>query len=184
VGALQGLAPDLVAYTGSVSKSLAPGLRLGWLVPPAAMFDDLVEAKRVADLGNAAPDQAALADFIRTGRYDRHLRLCQRTYRDRRDALRAALAAELPDVRTTGIAAGLHLIAEFPSGYGSAVSIVERAAGVGVRLYPAEDYAIGTKETVTFRRAEERLTQFVLGYSNLTPRRIVAGVRALAQALR
>ena len=188
VGALQGLAPDQVVYTGSVSKSLAPGLRLGWLVPPAALLADLVQAKRFTDLGNAAPDQAALADFIRTGRYDQHLRRCQRTYRERRDVLREALAKELPDVRTLGIAAGLHLIAQFPPENGSEASITARAARAGVGLHPAQEYA--TRRRVDGQSAGQDIgedagpARIVLGYANLTPRRITAGVEALARALR
>ncbi|HEV2635424.1 MAG TPA: PLP-dependent aminotransferase family protein [Actinocrinis sp.] len=203
VGAMQGLGPDQVAYTGSVSKSLAPGLRLGWLVPPPALYDDLVEAKRVSDLGNAAPDQAALADFIRTGRYDQHLRRCQRTYRDRRDALRSALARELPDVRVVGIAAGLHLIAQFPPTYGPASAIAERAARAGVRLHPVDGYAIGSRPAAgptgptgsaalarpaapaePVGQDESAWARIVLGYANLTGHRIADAVTAMAPHLR
>ena len=179
VGALQGLAPGLVAYTGSVSKSLAPGLRLGWLVPPAGLLDDLVEAKRMADLGCPVPDQAALADFIRTGRYDRHLRRCQRAYRDRRDVLRAALSRHLPDVRILGIAAGLHVIAEFPAHYGSAAHLVDSARAVGVSLYPVDSYQLGPKQP----EALGTPTRIVLGYADLTPRQIALGISALARAV-
>ncbi|MFC1421006.1 MocR-like pyridoxine biosynthesis transcription factor PdxR [Streptacidiphilus cavernicola] len=170
VGALQGLAPDLVAYTGSVSKSLAPGLRLGWLVPPAALLPELVEAKRVSDLGNSVADQAAFAGFLVGGRYDRQLRLCQRTYRERRDALIAVLAEVLPEVRISGIAAGLHLIAEFPYPVPA-----EACARAGVRLRPLSDYtASGTGGS----------GRFVLGYAHLTAAEITGAVNRLAEALR
>ncbi|HEY3867533.1 MAG TPA: PLP-dependent aminotransferase family protein [Actinocrinis sp.] len=180
VGALQGLAPDLVAYTGSVSKSLAPGLRLGWLVPPAGLLDELVEAKRMTDLGCPVPDQAALADFIRTGRYDRQLRRCQRAYRDRRDTLRTVLEHELPDVRILGIAAGLHVIAEFPARYGAAPDLVERARSAGVELYPVGSYQIGPGPLEASGTTPARI---VLGYANLTPRQIAVGIRALADTV-
>jgi GntR family transcriptional regulator / MocR family aminotransferase len=182
VGALQGLAPDLVAYTGSVSKSLAPALRLGWLVPPAGLLDDLVEAKRIADLGCAVPDQAALADFIQTGRYDRHLRRCQRAYRDRRDALRTALERELPDVRILGIAAGLHVIAEFSAHYGPAARLVECARSAGVQLYPVDSYRIGPTQPETLGTLGTP-ARIVLGYANLTLRQISAGISDLARAV-
>jgi len=74
VGALQGLRPDLVAHVGSVSKTLAPALRLGWLIAPAAWRARLFDARGSLDHGLPALEQLALADFITRGAYDRHLR--------------------------------------------------------------------------------------------------------------
>ncbi|GAA2508455.1 PLP-dependent aminotransferase family protein [Streptomyces gobitricini] len=111
VGALQGLDPERVVYTGSVSKSLAPGLRLGWMLVPESLADEVVERKRTMDLGNPSLDQAVLAHFITSGGYDRHLRRCRRAYRERRDALITALAEHFGGTEVSGIAAGLHVIA-------------------------------------------------------------------------
>ncbi|MHA6758773.1 MocR-like pyridoxine biosynthesis transcription factor PdxR [Streptacidiphilus sp. PAMC 29251] len=173
VGALQGLAPDLVAYTGSVSKSLAPGLRLGWLVPPARLLPALVEAKRVSDLGNSVAEQAAFAGFLRGGRYDRQLRLCQRRYRERRDALIGALAAVLPEVRISGIAAGLHLIAEFPTALPPEV-----CARAGVRLRPLSDYTASAAPAP--EPSAPTPQRFVLGYAHLGTTEIIDAVKRLA----
>ncbi len=175
VGALQGLDPEHVAYTGSVSKSLAPGLRLGWLLVPDGLAEEVVERKRVMDLGNPALDQALLARFVERGDYDRQLRRCQRAYRDRRDALVAALREHLPGVRVTGIAAGLHVIARLPgSRWGPQDVFLERAAAAGVALRPLSDYGPPAGPGVSL----------VLGYAHLTPARITEGVRLLADAVR
>ena len=96
IGALQGLRPDLVAHVGSVSKTLAPALRLGWLIAPRAWRDRLLEARASLDHGLPALEQLALADFITRGAYDRHLRRSGRAYRRRRDALIEALTRALP----------------------------------------------------------------------------------------
>ena len=96
VGALQGLRPDLVAHVGSVSKTLAPALRLGWLIAPPAWRARLLEARECLDHGLPALEQLALADFITRGAYDRHLRRSGRAYRRRRDALIEALTRALP----------------------------------------------------------------------------------------
>ena len=142
VGALQGLDPERVAYTGSVSKSLAPGLRLGWLLVPAALADEVVERKRTMDLGHPALDQALLARFVERGDYDRQLRRCQRAYRERRDALVAALDEHFPGTEVSGIAAGLHVIAALPRPVrapGAVPGAGRRRPGSTVR--PLTDYA-------------------------------------------
>ncbi|MFE6159203.1 PLP-dependent aminotransferase family protein [Streptomyces sp. NPDC056486] len=116
VGALQGLDPDRVVYLGTASKSLAPGLRLGWMVLPAPIAAEVIEAKGGAEWACGALDQLTLAEFITSGAYDRHVRGARLRYRRRRDQLVAALAARAPEVRATGIAAGLHAVLELPQG--------------------------------------------------------------------
>jgi GntR family transcriptional regulator/MocR family aminotransferase len=115
VPALQALDPTRVIYAGTASKSLAPGLRLGWCVLPP----DLVEpvAAAVLSLGGPAVsviEQLALAELLRSGRYDRHLRTLLTTYRRRRDLLVAALADGVPAVHVEGVAAGLKALVRLP----------------------------------------------------------------------
>jgi GntR family transcriptional regulator/MocR family aminotransferase len=116
VGALQGLDPDHVVYLGTASKSLAPGLRLGWLVVPPAIAPEVVAAKGRVDWSCGVLDQLTLAEFITSGAYDRHVRSARLHYRRRRDALVAELARRAPHVRATGIAAGLHVVLRLPPG--------------------------------------------------------------------
>ena len=92
VGALQGLAPAHVALLGTVSKSLAPAMRLGWIVCPPGLAEAVAEAKELDDRGSPGLDQLALAALIRSGRYDRHLRAMRARYADKRAALIEALA--------------------------------------------------------------------------------------------
>src|SRR5262245_39636420 len=108
VGTLQGLAPDRVISLGTVSKSLAPALRIGWLVAPGRLLGALAHGKNVADRGSPGLDQLALAILIESGRYDRHLRRARAEYAARREILLAALATHAPGVRVTGLAAGFH----------------------------------------------------------------------------
>ncbi|MFG1962808.1 PLP-dependent aminotransferase family protein [Nonomuraea sp. NPDC049028] len=116
VGCLQGLAPARVVLSGSVSKALAPGLRLGWVAAPAELAESMRQARGELDLGSPVIDQYALAHFLRTGGYDKHLRRMRREYRRRRDALVKAVAEHLPEVRVRGIAAGLHAYLDLPPG--------------------------------------------------------------------
>jgi GntR family transcriptional regulator/MocR family aminotransferase len=130
VGALQGLRPDLVVHVGSVSKTLAPALRLGWLISPPAWRDRFVTARESLDHGLPALEQLALADFISRGAYDRHLRRSGRAYRRRRDALIEALADVLGDATVTGAAAGLHIAVHIPDA--DEPALVERLRQAGV----------------------------------------------------
>ncbi|MEV6944655.1 PLP-dependent aminotransferase family protein [Streptomyces sp. NPDC051172] len=115
VGALQGLDPDHVAYAGTASKSLAPGLRLAWLVLPPDLAREAAKAKGHIDSCGAL-DQLTLAEFLTSGAYDRHVRAARLRYRRRRDALVAELARRAPQVSATGIAAGLHVVLRLPPG--------------------------------------------------------------------
>ncbi|MFI6862146.1 PLP-dependent aminotransferase family protein [Streptomyces sp. NPDC050421] len=172
VGALQGLDPEHVAYTGSVSKSLAPGLRLGWLLAPASMTDEIVDRKRTMDMGNPAVDQAVLADFIVRGGYDRQLRRCQRAYRERRDVLTKALAEHFPGTEVSGIAAGLHVIARLPERYGPEAEFIHRATEAGIALRLLSDCGDA--------RSTDGYVGLVIGYAHLPPADISRGVRLLA----
>ncbi|HEY6746476.1 MAG TPA: PLP-dependent aminotransferase family protein [Mycobacteriales bacterium] len=143
VGALQGLAPDRVVYAGTASKTLAPGLRLGWLVLPAPLLEPVVAAKVLADRQHGALDQLAMAAFVDSGGYDRHVRRRRLAYRGRRDRLVAALAEHAPRARVTGVAAGLHALVHLPPGRTEA-EVVAAAARRGLALEPLGLYATGS----------------------------------------
>jgi GntR family transcriptional regulator / MocR family aminotransferase len=128
VGALQGRDPGLVAYAGTTSKTLAPGLRLGWLATPPPLTAEVVAVKYTAEGQRGAMDQLALAELLRTGAYDRHVRRMRLRYRARRDHLVAALAEHVPGIRISGTAAGLHLLAELPPDGPSPDAVIEAAA--------------------------------------------------------
>ncbi|WP_062010570.1 MocR-like pyridoxine biosynthesis transcription factor PdxR [Streptomyces hygroscopicus] len=132
VGALQGLDPEHVVYLGTASKSLAPALRLAWMVVPDHLMDDLLAVKGTGEWQSGALDQLTLAEFIDSGAYDRHVRGMRMRYRRRRDQLVAALAERAPEVRITGIAAGLHAVLELPPG--TEWSVVRGAAWQGLAL--------------------------------------------------
>jgi GntR family transcriptional regulator/MocR family aminotransferase len=172
VGAVQGLAPDRVLYAGSVSKTLAPGLRLGWMVLPERLADAVVAAKASDDLGTPVVEQLALADFLERGELDRHLRRTRSVYRARRDALVAALAHELPGCLPGGVAAGLHLVVPLPDGADEAAVLAEaRARGVG--LYGLSEH-----------RIEPGPPALLLGYGRIAEPAIGAAVAELAAAVR
>jgi len=120
VGALQALAPDHVIYAGTASKTLTPGLRLGWLVLPARLEPHAAERSSITHAQAAAVEQLTLAEFIETGRYDRHIRRRRLEYRRRRDRLVAGLAHRTPELRVSGMSAGLHTVVNLPDGVAEA----------------------------------------------------------------
>jgi len=173
VGALQGIAPDRVVYVGSTSKTLAPGLRIGWMVLPAHLVGAVTLAKGLADTGSSVMDQIAFAQLLTSGSYDRHLRQMRRRYLARRNVLLGALSRYLPQARVLGAAAGVHLTVEFPSGY-SMNEMVLRAAEMRVRV---EALAPCYADPATAPPG------LMLGYANLTESQIISGVQTLARAV-
>jgi GntR family transcriptional regulator/MocR family aminotransferase len=171
LGALQGLAPDRVVYLGSASKTLAPGLRLGWLVLPASLIEAVTEAKLLDDFGSPTIDQLALARLIESAAYDRHLRKARRRNRARRDALLAAIAASLPAARVSGVSAGLHALVRLPCAV-DAQRLFERAARRSVGVYPLSMHMMSPRP---------KTDALVLGYAGLTEPAIAEGVRRLAE---
>ncbi|MGC5038357.1 PLP-dependent aminotransferase family protein [Streptomyces sp. DT190] len=154
VGALQGLDPDRVVYLGTASKSLAPGLRLAWMVLPPDLAEEAAAAKGGVDTCGVL-DQLTLAEFLTSGAYDRHVRATRLRYRRRRDALVAAVAARAPEARVTGIAAGLHVLLRLPPG--TEQSVVQAAHWRGLAVHGLTRYRHA--EAVT-----EPVDALVVGY--------------------
>jgi GntR family transcriptional regulator/MocR family aminotransferase len=135
VGALQGLDPERVVYLGTLSKSLAPGLRLAWAVVPAGLAGAVDGAlgphSQVSSL-----DQLVAADLLRSHSFDRHLARLRGTYRRRRDEFVARLSAAAPRVRVDGVAAGLHALVGWPAGVTTEAAVTAEAAARGIGVTP------------------------------------------------
>src|ERR1700722_9599092 len=134
VGVLQGLAPDRVFLIGTASKSLAPAVRMGWVLAPAGLADAVAAEKEMSDRGSCTLDQVALATLLTSGRYDRHLRRMRAVYAARRRALVAAFARHAPAVPLTGLAAGFHAVAHLPAAPGEA-AVIAAARDLGGGLH-------------------------------------------------
>jgi GntR family transcriptional regulator / MocR family aminotransferase len=173
VGALQGLDPERVVYAGSASKTLAPALRIGWLVLPASLVESVAAAKRLGDHQTDRIEQHAFADFLVRGELDRHLRRMRGSYRARRDALVQALAEELPETTVSGIAAGLHATVALPESDDES-AIVEEARRRRIEVGPmAENWA----------DPRGRPPTLLLGYGQIQEAAMRPAVRALAEAV-
>ncbi|GAA0817768.1 GntR family transcriptional regulator [Spirilliplanes yamanashiensis] len=176
VPALKAAMGEHVVYTGSVSKLLAPAMRIGWLLAPRRLHGALAAAKRNADLGNAALPQLVLAELMTSGALDRHLRLMRRRHIRRRDAMIAALAAHLPGAVVHGAAAGLHLMVTFPAGLPGGHADTDLAAAAlaaGVRVQP-----------LSWHRRLPGPPGLVLGYAAGSATQTTEGIRTIGAALR
>lgn len=174
VGALQGLAPDRVFALGTVSKSLAPAVRLGWVVCPPALAETIARQKENHDRGSPGLDQYTLATLIESGRYDRHLRRMRAVYGARRTALVDALAEHAPSVKLTGLAAGFHAVAHLPEPV-EEHAVIEEARKRSVGLYGMSRQRSSGSATPA---------QLVLGFGNLTERAIQTGIATVGDLLR
>jgi GntR family transcriptional regulator/MocR family aminotransferase len=134
IASLQGLAPDCVAYLGTASKTLAPGVRLGWVLVPSHLVGEMAAQQGIARAVPSVLIQATYATLLERGEIDRHLRRTRRVYHSRRNALMGALAQHLPEASVGGAAAGLHVIAWLPDGTDE-TTVADAAGSRGVAIH-------------------------------------------------
>ncbi len=174
LGALQGLDRDgRVVYLGTFSKVLFPALRLGYVVLPEVLVRPFLQAKSLLDRGAPTLMQAAVADFMAEGHFERHLRQLRQTYGARREVLENALRDQMGDrVSWTAVAAGLHIMLRLQP-HEDEAAIMRRAAEAGVVVYPGSVYYVERPSPPAV----------LLGFSGLNEADIEEGVRRLAAIL-
>jgi len=174
LAALQGLDIDgRVVYLGTFSKVLFPALRLGYVVLPNVLLAPFMKAMRLVDRGAPTLTQAAVADFINEGHFERHLRVLRKEYGERRRVLVQALEQDLPGlVQYSRVEAGLHVMLLLDPDFDEA-AVVREAATAGVGVYPGNAYHVGPPERPSI----------LLGYSGLRRMEIKQGVAKLAVVL-
>ena len=175
VGALQGLDPEHVVYFGTASKSLAPALRVGWMVVPERILANVLTAKGSVEVVSVL-EQLTLAEFIASGAFDRHVRSRRQNYRRRRDQLVAALAQSSPDIRVTGMAAGLQAVLELPPG--SEGRVLEDAARHGLLVSGLSEF-----RHESLGRDDDQRDALVVNYSALSNSAWEAALRALCSVM-
>jgi GntR family transcriptional regulator/MocR family aminotransferase len=173
VGAMQALAPEHVIYAGTASKTLAPAVRLAWIVVPGRLLPDVISAKSLTDRHGSSLDELTLDELIESGEYDRHVRRSRLLYRRRRDRLVAALTRSVPRPRITGVAAGLQAVLELAPGVREA-DVVAAAAGRGLALDGMRGYCAAG---ITHPEA------LVLGYGTPPAHAFTTAVTRLCAAL-
>jgi len=168
------LGPERVIYAGTFSKTLAPGLRLGFLALPRSLAGKFAAFKEAANLRTPAVLQAALARFIRDGHLERHIYRMRAVYRTRRALLIEALNRHFGGRAVIrGDEAGMHLLVEFPDL--DAAPEWSRSAEYGVVVDSVEDYCL---------QRGFRTRQIVLGYGNIREEDIEPGIERLSRFVR
>jgi GntR family transcriptional regulator/MocR family aminotransferase len=178
--ALKGLdRNERVIYLGTFSKCMGPGLRLGYVVAPRRLVESFRRMKMLMNNGQSWLEQAAMADFMASGEFGRHLRRIRQLYRERRDALLSALTKHFGPCEVYGDQAGMHLVWKLPETLPDAAEVEARglAAGVGV-------ISLATGSALRFGDDDGGDRMLMLGFVALTEKEIEDGVARLANALR
>jgi GntR family transcriptional regulator/MocR family aminotransferase len=174
VSSLQGLEPELVIYTGTFSKILAPALRIGYLVVPAKLTNDLNQLKNLLDHHSPSLNQLVLTMFIEQGYFDHHIAKMKKIYRKRRDTLIQSLNSNFPGKhKVSGHSTGLHLVVEFDN-VTFTDQVLDRLEEAGLRVYPIEMYAINKGYYQN---------RVLLGYGNVTEDKIIEGIKRMNSVL-
>lgn len=173
LAALQCIDPGRVITIGSLSKTFAPALRLGWILAPRELAAAAARLKERMDNGSPLLEQLVVADLELSGRLDRHMRRMARSYAARRAALAVAIERELPDVLVRGIAAGLHAVAELPGDL-EEDAVVDAARARGIALEGVSAYRVVTTPPPAM---------LALGYANVSEPAISPAIKTLAEAI-
>jgi GntR family transcriptional regulator / MocR family aminotransferase len=178
VGALQGLDPQRVIYAGTLSKSLAAGLRIGWLAAPPRLMESLVQTAQVINASPSSLEQLAFARFIEAGLFDKHIRRMRGVYRKRRDLLISTLASRAPRLQVSGIAAGGHALLRLPPDGPSEREVIVGAASRGLALAGLSDYRFPAHPA-----PDPHGPALVIGYGSPAGRSYRNAIAALAEYL-
>ena len=167
--------PEGVVYLGSFSKILAPGLRLGYLVAPPALYPKLLQAKQAADLHTPGFNQRVVAEVIQDGFLDRHVPTIRARYHAQRDAILAVLARELGDsgAEWTRPAGGMFVWVRLPAGL-DAQALLPAAVDAGMAFVPGAPFYAEQPDARTLR----------LSFVTATPAEIERGMAALGRVVR
>jgi 2-aminoadipate transaminase len=163
-------APDRVFHSGTISKTLAPGLRVGWLVPPAHAHQAALDIKHAADLQTASISQAALARFIADFDYDAHVVKARRAYEQRAGALVEALHRHAPGLSFREPEGGFSIWIETDA-TGDEVRLLKIALEEGVMIDPGSEFRPAPSEQIAFR----------LSFSHVRPEELDEGARRVAR---
>jgi GntR family transcriptional regulator/MocR family aminotransferase len=170
---------ERVIYIGTFSKSIGAGLRLGYMVVPPQLARASIAAKALMNNGHPWLDQAVMAEFIRSGAFEKHLRLIRKHYLGRRNHLIAQLRLRLgPDCVVKGAESGMHLAVYLP-GMGMTAHELQirlKAKGVGV-------YALQESPARQFNRFAHDEDILLLGYAGLTEQKISIAIEKMAEVL-
>lgn len=173
VPSIQGIAPNHVIYVGTFSKILSPGLRIGYVILPEELVDSFELIKWFSDRHTSSLEQLVLAQFIREGYLDRHVRKMKKIYREKRERLVSAIQHNFQDATIIGKSAGMHLVVEIP-GVDFRPSFIHKMEQSGVKVYPIEQYSLEKG------KHKERI---VMGYGGLSLEEIEKGVRLLRKVI-
>ena len=166
--------PEGCIYMGSFSKTLAPGLRLGFLVAPKALYPKLLQAKQAADLHTPSFNQRLVAEVLKDNFLDHHVPTIRALYQSQRDAMLAALAAHMPaDITWNTPAGGMFLWVNLPKGM-NAVNLLPLAVDKNVAYVPGAAFYSGAAQEHTLR----------LSFVTASVEQINVGIAALAQVFK
>ena len=170
---------DTVIYLGTFSKSIGPGLRIGYMVLPRALVEPAVTIKSLLDSGHSWLDQAVLAEFIASGDYIRHLRRIRHVYKRRRDRLLEVLHREFGDVTVSGRRGGMHVMWHLHDHFPTAVELEAMARDCGVGIYSLQSGGV-----YDYGDSPYGERAILLGYSSVPEEKIDEGIQRIAERLR
>jgi GntR family transcriptional regulator/MocR family aminotransferase len=176
--ALQALAPESVVYLGTFSKSISPGLRLGYAVFPADLAPSARNLKSIMNNGHPWLEQSVTADFISSGSFEQHLVRMRTCYLERRNTLMDSVASLFPETSMSGFEGGMHLVWTLDSSLPPAARFKEMAKARGVGVYPLQ-----ASPAHHLRSRPESARQLMLGYPCLDPSHIKSAIDLIHRAV-